>query len=176
MRVQSRYYCDPRPARQRDQNMPEPKHLLIVYHSQSGSTGRMAEAVIRGARHADIDNVEVRVRDALVATGEDVLWADGYIFGTPENFGYMSGALKYFFDRIYYPCLDKIGGRPYALFICAGNDGSGALTSIARITAGLAIREVQEPVLLVGDFADNRLQECEELGMAMAAGLDAGIF
>ncbi len=156
--------------------MPKPKHLLIVYHSQSGSTDRMADAVIRGAQHADIDNVDVRVCDALAATEDDVLWADGYLFGTPENFGYMSGALKYFFDRIYYPCVDKIDGRPYALFIRAGNDGSGALMSIARIVAGLAIREVQEPVLLVGEFGDQHLQECEELGMAMAAGLEAGIF
>ena len=80
--------------------MPDTKHLLIVYHSQSGSTSRMAEAVIRGAKDPDIENVEVRVRDALEATPDDVLWADGYIFGTPENFGYMSGALKYFFDRM----------------------------------------------------------------------------
>ena len=136
----------------------------------------MAQAVIRGANHADIEDVEVRVRDALEATQDDVLWADGYIFGTPENFGYMSGALKYFFDRIYYPCLDKIGGRPYSLFIRAGNDGSGALVSISRIVTGLAIREVQEPVLIAGEFDETRLVECEELGMAMAAGLEAGIF
>ena len=156
--------------------MPDTKHLLIVYHSQSGSTSRMAEAVIRGANNPDIENVEVRVRDALDATPDDVLWADGYVFGTPENFGYMSGALKYFFDRIYYPCLDKIGGRPYALFIRAGNDGSGALSSISRIVSGLAIREVQEPVLIAGDFDESRLPECEELGMALAAGLEAGVF
>ncbi len=136
----------------------------------------MAQAVIRGANHKDIEDVEVRVRDALEATHHDVLWADGYIFGTPENFGYMSGALKYFFDRIYYPCLDKIGGRPYALFIRAGNDGSGALASISRIVTGLAIREVQEPVLIAGEFDEARLVECEELGMTMAAGLEAGIF
>jgi len=136
----------------------------------------MAQAVIRGANHEDIEDVEVRVRDALEATQHDVLWADGYIFGTPENFGYMSGALKYFFDRIYYPCLDKIGGRPYALFIRAGNDGSGALASISRIVTGLAIREVQDPVLIAGEFDETRLAECEELGMAMAAGLEAGIF
>ena len=156
--------------------MPDTKKLLIVYHSQSGSTSRMAEAVIRGANNSDIENVEVRVRDALDATPDDVLWADGYIFGTPENFGYMSGALKYFFDRIYYPCLDKVGGRPYALFVRAGNDGSGALSSISRIVAGLAIREVQEPVLIAGDFDESRLLECEELGMALAAGLEAGVF
>lgn len=136
----------------------------------------MAQAVIRGANHKDIEDVEVRVRDALEATQDDVLWADGYIFGTPENFGYMSGALKYFFDRIYYPCLDKIGGRPYALFIRAGNDGSGALASISRIVTGLAIREVQDPVLIAGEFDEARLAECEELGMTMAAGLEAGIF
>lgn len=136
----------------------------------------MAQAVIRGANHKDIEDVEVRVRDALEATQDDVLWADGYIFGTPENFGYMSGALKYFFDRIYYPCLDKIGGRPYALFIRAGNDGSGALASISRIVTGLAIREVQDPVLIAGEFDQARLAECEELGMTMAAGLEAGIF
>lgn len=152
------------------------KHLLIVYHSQSGSTSRMAEAVIRGAGHADIENVEVRVRDALDATPDDVLWADAYIFGTPENFGYMSGALKYFFDRVYYPCLELVGGRPYALFVRAGNDGSGAITSIKRIAAGLAIREVQEPLLIAGEFDEARLDECEELGMAMAAGLEAGVF
>ena len=136
----------------------------------------MAEAVIRGAQHADIDGVDVRVRDALQASEDDVLWADGYIFGTPENFGYMSGALKYFFDRVYYPCLDKIGGRPYSLFVRAGNDGSGALASIGRIVTGLAIKEVQRPVLIAGEFDESRLVECEELGMAMAAGLEAGIF
>lgn len=156
--------------------MPDTRHLLIVYHSQSGSTSRMAEAVIRGANSSDIENVEVRVRDALDATPDDVLWADGYIFGTPENFGYMSGALKYFFDRIYYPCLDKVGGRPYALFVRAGNDGSGALSSISRIVTGLAIKEVQEPVLIAGDFDESRLPECEELGMTLAAGLEAGVF
>jgi multimeric flavodoxin WrbA len=156
--------------------MPKSKHLLIVYHSQSGSTSRMAKAVIRGASSSDIEGVEVRVRDALEATSDDVLWADGYILGTPENFGYMSGALKVFFDRIYYPCLDKIGGRPYSIFVRAGNDGSGALSSIGRIAAGLAIREVQDPVLFVGEFDSARLTECEELGMAMAAGLEAGIF
>jgi multimeric flavodoxin WrbA len=156
--------------------MPDAKHLLIVYHSQSGSTSRMAEAVIRGANSSDIETVEVRVRDALDATPDDVLWADGYIFGTPENFGYMSGALKYFFDRIYYPCLDKVGGRPYALFVRAGNDGSGALSSISRIVTGLAIKEVQKPVLIAGEFDESRLPECEELGMALAAGLEAGVF
>lgn len=152
------------------------KHLLIVYHSQSGSTAEMADAVIRGAKHPDIANVEVRSRDALDATPEDLEWTDGFILGTPENFGYMSGAMKYFLDRVYYPCLDKINGRPYALFVRAGNDGTGAITSINRILAGLSVRQVQEPVLIAGDFDAARLAECEELGMTMAAGLEAGLW
>lgn len=156
--------------------MVESKHLLIVYHSQSGTTSAMADAVIKGAKHPDIDGVEVEVRDALEASADDVLWADGLLLGTPENFGYMSGALKYFLDRIYYPCEDKIDGMPYALFVRAGNDGTGAINSITRILKGLAIKQIQEPVLIVGDFDDSRLIECEELGMIMAAGLASNIF
>ena len=152
------------------------KHLLIVYHSQSGTTGAMADAVIKGAKNPDINGVEVQVRDALEASADDVLWADGLLLGTPENFGYMSGAIKYFLDRIYYPCEDKIDGMPYALFVCAGNDGTGAIKSITRILKGLAIKQIQEPVLIVGDVDDSQLNECEELGMIMAAGLESGIF
>lgn len=156
--------------------MSDKKVLLIVYHSQSGSTTRMAEAVIRGTRHPDIENVEVRVRKALDATAEDLLACDAFVLGTPETFGYMSGALKYFLDRVFYESVDKIDGRPYALFVRAGNDGTGAISSVNRILSGLAVREVQEPVLIAGDFDDSRLTDCEELGMTMAAGLDAGIF
>ena len=136
----------------------------------------MADAVIKGAKNPDINGVEVQVRDALEASADDVLWADGLLLGTPENFGYMSGAIKYFLDRIYYPCEDKIDGMPYALFVCAGNDGTGAIKSITRILKGLAIKQIQEPVLIVGDVDDSQLIECEELGMIMAAGLESGIF
>ncbi len=156
--------------------MAEAKHLLIVYHSQSGTTSRMAEAVIKGAKHPDIEGVEVRVRDALEALPDDVLWADGFILGTPENFGYMSGAMKYFLDRVYYACEDKVGGIPYGLFVRAGNDGTGAINSITRILTGLSVKQVQEPVLIAGDFDERRLTECEELGMTLAAGLESGIF
>ncbi len=156
--------------------MAERKHLLIVYHTQSGTTSRMAEAVIRGARNPDIGNVEVRVRPALEATADDLLWCDAFILGTPENFGYMSGAMKYFLDRSFYDCVDRIDGCPYALFVRAGNDGTGAITSVRRILKGLAVREVQEPVLIAGDFDAARLADCEELGLTLAAGLEAGIF
>ena len=152
------------------------QNLLIVFHSQSGSTLKMAEAVARGATNEDISGVCVRSVDALAATSEDLLWANGLILGTPENFGYMSGALKYFLDRVYYPCLGKVDGVPYALFVRAGNDGLGAVTSIERIVSGLALRKVQEPLMMVGDFDPGILIDCEELGMTMAAGLEAGIF
>lgn len=155
--------------------MSDTKHLLIVYHSQSGTTSLMADAVIRGARSPDIDNVEVRTRTALEACAADLLWCDAFILGTPENFGYMSGAMKYFLDRSFYDCVDRIGGRPYALFVRAGNDGSGAITSLRRILKGLAVKEVQEPVLIAGEFDESRLSDCEELGLTMAAALEAGV-
>ena len=152
------------------------KHLLIVYHTQSGTTSRMADAVIAGATSGDVDGVSVRVKSALEADAEDLLWSDAFILGTPENFGYMSGALKYFLDRVYYACENKINAKPFALFIRAGNDGTGAISSIRRILTGLAVREVQEPVLIAGEFDESRLAECEELGLTLAAGLEAGVF
>lgn len=158
-------------------SVPHPPHkLLIVSHSQSGATRAMAEAVLRGATSELVDNVGVRSLDALEATAEDVLWADALILGTPENFGYMSGAMKYFLDRMYHACIERIDGKPYALFIRAGNDGTGAISSLRRILTGLAVREVQQPVLIVGDYGDEELARCEELGMTMAAGLEAGVF
>ncbi len=152
------------------------KHLLIVYHSQSGSTTRMAEAVIDGANDPDIVGVDVRVKSPLDADADDLLWADGFILGTPENFGYMSGAMKYFLDRVYYPCENKVAGKPYALFVRAGNDGSGAINSLHRILTGLAVREVQAPVSIVGEFDASRLDACRDLGLTLAAGLEAGVF
>lgn len=152
------------------------KHLLIVFHTQSGTTSKMADAVIAGATSDDVDNVTVRIKSALDAEAEDLLWCDGFLLGTPENFGYMSGAMKYFLDRSFYPCEGKIDGKPYALFIRAGNDGSGAISSIRRILSGLAVREVQEPVLIAGEFDEDRLADCEELGLTLAAGLEAGVF
>ena len=156
--------------------MARKRRLLIVYHSQSGSTELMAKAVIAGASDENVEGVEVRAIRALDADARDLDWCDGFILGTPENFGYMSGALKVFLDRSYYPSEGKVDGKPFALFIRAGNDGSGALTSIRRILTGLSVREVQEPVMIVGEFDEARLDECRELGLTMAAGLEAGVF
>ena len=150
--------------------------LLIVYHSQSGTTSKMADAVIAGATDPAVEGVDVRVREALDGSPEDLLWCDGFILGTPENFGYMSGALKVFLDRSFYAVVDRIDGKPYALFVRAGNDGTGAITSVQRILSGLNVREVQPPLLIAGEFDEARLEECRELGLTMAAGLEAGVF
>ena len=99
----------------------------MVSHSKTGGTKAMTEAVVAGANHPDIEGVEVVQVTALEATPDDVMAADGYLLGTPENFGYMSGALKHFFDTVYYDCLDHTRGRPYGLFVRAGNDGTGAV-------------------------------------------------
>ena len=150
------------------------KHLLIVYHSRSGHTRQMADAVVTGARQ--VDGIHIVVRDAQTASVADVRAADGILLGTPENFGYMSGAIKMFFENIYDECLDHTQGLPYALFIRAGNDGNGALTSVRRIVTGLRWREIADPLVIAGEFDAARLAECEELGMAMAAGIEAGVF
>jgi hypothetical protein len=136
----------------------------------------MTEAVVRGASRPEIQGVDLRVTQPLEAGPEDVLWAGGIILGTTENFGYMSGAMKDFFDRIYYPCLDRTGALPWTLFIRAGNDGAGALTSIDRIVTGLAWKQVQEPLICRGPWNEAWLRDCAELGMTMAAGLEAGVF
>ena len=151
------------------------KHLLVVYHSKTGKNGKMAEAVKRGIEHPDIE-VELRYLRASDAGPEDLLWADGIMFGTPENFGYMSGALKDFFDRTFYEVEGRVDGKPYCMFVGAGNDGTGALTAIRRICNGYNFREVQGPVLVAGELQEDQLGQCEELGMAMAAGLEAGVF
>jgi len=122
------------------------------------------------------DGVEVRAKTALEADAEDLIWADAFILGTPENFGYMSGALKYFLDRVFYACENKINGKPWAMFVRAGNDGTGTIAAMRRILTGLAVREIQEPVLIAGEFDESRLKECEELGLTVAAGLEAGVF
>ena len=152
------------------------KRLLVVSHMPSANTRALTEAVIAGATHADITGVDVWLREALAASPQDVLAADAIMLGTTENFGYMSGGMKDFFDRIYYPCLEKTDSMPYALFIRAGNDGMGARSSIERIVKGLAWRQVQEPLVCQGPWQEAFPGRCETLGMTMAAGLEAGIF
>ncbi|MCK0164431.1 flavodoxin family protein [Marinobacter sp. S6332] len=155
--------------------MDRKKKLLIVSHAPSPNTLTLRDAVARGAGHEDIENVEVTLLAPLDAGPDDVLACDAIILGTTENLGYMSGALKDFFDRSYYPCLEKTQALPFAYYIRAGHDGTGTRRAIESITTGLKWRLVQEPVICRGEFQEEFVDQCEELGMSIAASLEAGI-
>ena len=131
----------------------------------------MFEAVRAGATDERIEGVEVVAKAALEATAVDVLAADAYLLGTPANLGYMSGALKHFFDQIYYPCLESTAGRPYGVYIHGNSDTEGALRAIEKIVTGLDWQRVQAPVCVIGEPDRAALDACWELGAAVAAGL-----
>ncbi len=166
-------------------NMPG-KTLLIVYHSMTGGTRQMVEAASAGA--AAEPGVAVRLLKAAEAGPADVLAADGYVFGTPENLAAMSGQLKDFFDRCYYPALDQLNGRPYAALICAGSDGQNAARQIERICTGWRLKPVADPLIVCThsqtpeailarkQIGQEDLARCTALGEAMAAGLALGVF
>jgi multimeric flavodoxin WrbA len=161
------------------------KTLLVVWHSKTGGTRQMAEA----AAHAASDpEVTVRLLRARDAAADDLLNADGYIFATPENLAAMAGVMKDFFDRTYYPVLERLNGRPYASLICAGSDGENAARQLARIATGWRLRAIAPPlivcthaqtpetILALKSIGAADLRRCEEIGATMAAGLAAGIF
>lgn len=131
----------------------------------------MLEAVISGATDPEIENVDVVRRPALAATAFDVLDADAYLLGTPANLGYISGALKHFFDQIYYPCLDATRGRPFGYYVHGGNDVTGAVRAIDSITTGLDWRRAAQPVTVTGEPGKADTEACWELGATLAAGL-----
>ncbi len=163
-----------------------PRTLLIVYHSMTGATRQMAEAVERGA--AGECEIVVRRLQAQHANGDDLLAAEGYVFATPENLAAIAGMMKDFFDRAYYPALGRIEGRPYATLVCAGSDGANAARQVARIATGWRLRQIAEPLIVCTRaqapedilapkiVAADDLARGIELGAAFAAGLAAGIF
>jgi multimeric flavodoxin WrbA len=148
--------------------------ILIVYHSQTGNTKKMADAVAQGAR--GIEGVEVVLKKAADATLEDLLTADGFVLGTPENFGYMSGMVKDFFDRTYYGAQEKAFRKPFVVFISAGNDGTGALRAIERIALGYKFKTVFKPVIATGEITEEIIRQCHELGATIAGGCQMGIY
>jgi len=148
--------------------------ILVVYHTQTGNTEKMARRVARGA--AGMEDTEVTLKKAFDAGVEDLVGCDGVAVGTPENFGYMSGGMKDFFDRTFYPAQGRVFKKPFVVFISAGNDGTGALNSIERIARGYPLRLVSAPVIARGEVKEEDLEKCEELGKILAAGIDAGIF
>lgn len=152
------------------------KHLLIVHHSKTGNTTNLARAVHAGATDPAVTGVAVRWLTAARAGPADLYWANGLLLGTPENFGYMSGAMKDFLDRTFYEVEGRLPPLPFAIFVSAGNDGSGAVRAIQRIGNGYPFVEVQAPVIVRGTPATADFARCRELGLALAAGLDAGIY
>ncbi len=143
--------------------------LLIVHHTPSPALQEMFEAAVSGARTDEIEGVEVVIRPALTAAAVDVLEADAYLLGTPANIGYMSGALKHFFDGIYYPCLEATRRRPYGLYVHGGMDTTGAVRAVESITTGLQWRAVRPPVCVTGPPGKQDLEACWELGALLAA-------
>ncbi len=147
------------------------RRLLLVHHTPSPAMQSMLEAAAAGARTDEIDGVEVVLAPALTAGVPDVLRADGYLLGTPANIGYMSGALKYFFDLIYYPCLEATRRRPYGLYVHGASDTTGAVRAVQAIATGLAWRQTRPPVCVIGQPTAADLQDCWELGAMLAATL-----
>lgn len=157
------------------------KRVLLVWHTQFGGTAQMAASVLEGAR--SIEDVRCVSQRAHASGVDDVLAADAYLFGCSENFGGVAGMFKDFLERIYYPCEGRLEGRAWSAFICAGNDGRGAMQGLERIATGLRLRKVHPGLIhLSGDVARPHqvpaamLAQCRELGATMAAGLSAGLW
>lgn len=155
--------------------MPNKKKLIVIAHAPSENTNKMLEAVLKGANHQDIANVDVRYIAPLDTRPDDIKTAQAIIIGTTENLGYMSGLIKDVFDRCYNDCLETTQGLPFTFYVRAGLDGTGTRRALESFATGLRWRIVQEPLLCKGDFNDAFVEQCEELGSAMAASLDAGI-
>ena len=149
--------------------------LLVVQHTVSPGTSALLQAALEGARDPAITGVDVVVRAALSAAPVDALEADGYLIAGPVNLGYLAGALKHWFDTIYYPCLDSTGGRPYGALLHANNVATGALRALESITSGLRWRPAQKPVVITSSAPSvDELAQARELGAALAAGLALG--
>jgi multimeric flavodoxin WrbA len=145
--------------------------LLVVHHTPSPALQAMLEAVVAGARDPELVNVDVAVCPALAAGVPDVLAADGFVLGTPANIGYMSGALKHFFDQIYYPCLQAKTAAPYGLYVHGASDTAGAVRAVKSIVTGLGWAEVVNPVVVIGPVDSGVERQCYELGATVAANL-----
>ena len=151
------------------------RRLLLVHHTPSPSMQAMFESVLAGARTDEIEGVETVAVPALTAGAADVLGADGYVLGTSANIGYMSGALKHFFDGIYYPCLEATRRRPYGLYVHGASDTTGAVKAVESIATGMAWEQVRPPVCVTGQPSKADLEACWELGAVLAAELAEGL-
>jgi len=159
------------PTRRRKLEVRALPRLLVVHHTPSPSLQAMLEAVVSGAHDPELEGVEVAVIPALAATIPDVLAADGFVLGTPANIGYMSGALKHFFDQVYYPCLAAKAGAPYGLYVHGSSDTIGAVRAVGAIAKGMGWAEVVKPVAVTGPADKEAERRCYELGATVAANL-----
>ncbi len=148
--------------------------LLIVHHTPSPAVRALLESVLAGARQPELSSIEVRVEPALSATASDVLEADAYLLITPANIGYMSGALKHFFDVVYYPCLDATRGRPWGLLLHGNDNVTGAERSVNSITGALGWQRVAATVVTLGPPQPADLAAARELGATVAAAIAPG--
>ncbi len=151
------------------------KTLLIVAHAPSPNTKKLAQAAFDGANHPELD-INVILKSPQDTQPEDILVADALLLGTTENLAYMAGLTKDFFDRCYYPVLDHKQGMPFALYIRAGFDGTGTERAMQTIITGLRWKQIQDTLILKGDWQDEFAEQVEELAMTLAAGVEAGIY
>jgi multimeric flavodoxin WrbA len=151
--------------------VPEHPVLLVVHHTTSPTLQALLEAVLDGTKAEGLEGVEVRVRPALAATAIDVLEADGFVLGTPANIGYLSGAMKHFFDGVYYPTLTAKPGAPYGLYVHGNNDTAGAVRAAESITKGMGWERAHEPVTIIGTPTKADTEACSDLGATLAASL-----
>jgi len=152
------------------------KNLTIIYHSQGGGTKKLITALIDGILIQSFPELELNIEDSITIEPGKILKADAIVLGTTANFGYMSGALKHFFDRIYYPCLEAKRGLPYQLIVNADTDGFGAVNSVEKIVVGLGWKRIDSPLVFKGEITSKDLSACKDLGGTIAAGLEMGIF
>jgi multimeric flavodoxin WrbA len=143
--------------------------LLVVHHTTSPALQALLEAAIEGTRADGIENLDVVLRPALAATASDVLAADGFLLGTAANIGYMSGALKLFFDTVYYPCLLAKIGAPYGLYVQGNNDTTGAVRSVQAIAKAMGWQPAHEPVEITTQPAKQAAEAVWELAATIAA-------
>ncbi|EFQ83579.1 hypothetical protein HMPREF0063_11242 [Aeromicrobium marinum DSM 15272] len=147
--------------------------LLVVHHTPTPTLRRLGDAVLAGARDPLIADVEVVELAALDAGVEDVLGADGFVLGTPANFGYISGALKHFFDTVYDHVRDETARRPFSYWIHGGYDTTGAERAMESITTGLGWRLAADPLVMTGEVGDTHTEAATELGGTVAAVVEA---
>ncbi len=152
------------------------KRVLMVANRPSPNTARLWDAAARGLKHPDLDGIDAICLDPLDAGPDALRNADAILIGTTENFGYISGLVKDFFERVYYACEGETEGLPFVYYVRAGRDGTGTVRAINGIAQGLGWRPVQAPVVLHGDWQDGFCEQVEELAMTLGAGVSAGLY